>query len=157
MAAGDLMLFASSVETRVDMTYNTLSAGFLRYTFNGQYVNPADPLDPAGIIARPMGWNIWNDPHYRIDHKHAFWIVPATGVYVVQHVLYGASSAWTGDPDDHIKVPYVEQYAVVLRPIPDPPEDPRWGELTALTDSINAVASQVQDLAERVTNLENPV
>lgn len=115
MNQGDVLLFDSAVETRADMDYATLSAGFIRYTFNGSYVNAADPLDGAGILARPMGWNIWKEPHYRIDHKSVHWQAPDTGVYVIQHVIYGASSAFTGDPDEHIDIVYVEQFATILR------------------------------------------
>jgi hypothetical protein len=137
MTAGDLLIFHSAVETRVEMPYATLSAGMLRYTFNGAYVNPADPLDDAGILARPMGWNVWKQPHYRVDHKSALWSVPKTGVYVIQHVLYGASSAYTGNPADKIDIVYVEQYASVLHPEPD---DPRF---SSLSDQIAALAVRV--------------
>lgn len=112
---GDIVILASTVETRVDMTYPTLSADFLRYTFNNQYVDPENPLSDLGIIARPMGENIWNAPHYRVSPRHAHFAAPASGVYVFQHVIYGMSSAYTGDPDDVIDIIYVEQYATVLR------------------------------------------
>jgi hypothetical protein len=125
MEAGDVLLFNSAVETRADMDYATLSAGFLRYTFNGSYVN-GDPLQ--GGLARPMGWNIWKEPHYRVDDRTAFWQVPDTGVYVVQHVIYGASSAFTGDPAEHLDIVYVDQQATVLHP---EPEDARIDTLTA--------------------------
>lgn len=111
---GDLVLVASTVEGRVNMPYATLVAGFLRYTFNGQFVDPDNPLSDAGIIARPMGWNIWDAPHYRVDLREAHFVAPASGVYVFQHVVYGVSSAYTGDLDDHIDVVYAEQYFTVF-------------------------------------------
>ena len=135
----DVLLFDSAVETRCDADYAVLSAGLLRYTFNGSYVNPADPMDPSGFLARPMGWNIWKAPHYRIDHKSAHWRVPATGVYVIQHVIYGASSAFfAGDPDGHLDIVDVEMMATVLRQEAD--------------DS----AERLADLEARVAALEAP-
>lgn len=119
---GDILILASTVETRVDMSYATLSADFLRYTFNSQYVNPADPLDSEGIIARPMGENIWLSPHYRVGARHAHFQAPASGVYVFQHVVYGMSSAYKGDPAEGIGIVYIEQYATVMRQVTEAQE-----------------------------------
>lgn len=114
--AGDIVLLTSTVETRVNMEYPVLSAGFIRYTVDGQYVVPGEPLHGDGIIARPMGWNVWDDPHYRVDLRTAFFQAPTSGVYVFQHVVYGASSAYTGNPEEKMDIVYVEQYGLVLRP-----------------------------------------
>ena len=115
LEAEDVLLFSSTVETRANMPYATLSAGLIRYTFNSAYVNIADPKDSEGVLARPMGWNIWMEPHYKVDVRNVHFRAPEAGVYVFQHVLYGASSAWTGDPDDKLDIVYVEQYATILR------------------------------------------
>lgn len=143
MSAGDVLLFLSAVETRVEMDYAVLSAGFLRYTLNGQFVNPADPLDDAGILCRPMGWNVWKTPHYRIDHKSVLWTAPASGVYVIQHVLYGTSSAYTGNPAEKIDVRYADQSAVVFHP---ELADPRLAEVADLAEAVDALTARVAAL-----------
>lgn len=144
LEAGDVVVFASAVETRTNAVYAINSAGLLRRTLNAQYINPADPKDAAGILARPMGWNIWATPHYRIDHKTAVWQADATGVHVIQHVIYGASSAFTGDPADRLDIMYADQQALILHPEPD---DPRWAGL-------DTVAAAVAGLLDRVALLE---
>lgn len=112
---GDLVILDSTVETRANMDYATLSADFLRYTLDGQYIVPDNPLSDAGIVARPMGSNIWDEPHYRVSPRHAHFQAQQSGVYVFQHVIYGMSSAYTGDPTDGLDIIYVEQYATVFR------------------------------------------
>jgi hypothetical protein len=164
---GMLVQLKSSVEIKTENAYNTLASGMIRITRDGQFIVPADPLADEGILARPMGWNIISPgSHYRIDHKLVDFVIPDTSTYYFTHVLWGASTAYAGNPaTERIYVQYVEQYATVWTPKPGtlvdaPPDDPRFAELaggmTGLSDEHALLLARVEALETALAGVGDP-
>jgi hypothetical protein len=107
LGVGDVLILSSKVQVRVDMTYNTLAAGWIRHKVDG-VIQP-------GNLARPMGENVTVDRHYRIDQHHVHFTAAVAGVHTFEHVMYGASTAYTGNPAHKIVANYAEREWTLFR------------------------------------------
>lgn len=125
LTPGVVVLLSSKVQVRVDMTYATMVAGYLRVVKDGVPLDGEIATDPD-VITAPMGENRWSMPHYKEDSRVCPFVPAAAGDYVIEHVIYGASSAWTGIAADRLALVYCDQHATVLTPDTD---DPRWADL----------------------------
>ena len=142
---GARVMLSSKVELKVETPYDTLAAGFIRVTRDGQFIN-GDPNQ--GWLARPMGWNIKSPgSHYNVNHHIVDFVIPDTSVYYFCHVYYGASTAFGSaqypGTDYQIYAQYVEQIATIwLPPV---------GDVGA---EIDAAAARMDALEARIAALE---
>jgi hypothetical protein len=138
LQAGTVLLFWSKVQGAVIMDHGAMFAGYVQYQFSDP--SGAAPAVTNRQVTTAQGVNIRDrTDHYGIDHHLAVLVVPDTGRYTFEHVIYAATTIYDGDPADYVALRYCDQEALVLTPA----VDPRWAQLaeqvSALQDAVAAL------------------
>lgn len=139
LQAGAVVLFWSKVQGAVIADHGAMLAGYVQY----QFVDPsgAAPAVTDRQVTTAQGVNIRDrTDHYGMDHHLAVLVVPDTGRYTFEHVIYAATTIYDGDPADYLALKYCDQEALGLTPT----DDPRWA----------AMAEQISRLQQAVTALQ---